>query len=329
MRKSKNLVIPSFCFLAKVTTCMTMMILLSGCGVMFRDLSYETPIYRSVVQDSKTIWRIYQGESWVPGLEASSKDWRYFCIGIPVASVIYAIDMPLCLIVDTVGLPYDLYRADNPDKKVIKESEWYLTNLRLIEQTKQVAIPNGLEIFIGIVRKTSDGKMTIESPELIVPRHTNQTRTILGLEDLPYFSYLQADLTTAFFAYRGLKGESHVISTIQIKNYKVITFQSDRFIIEVSGGINMNSGCSYEEKRYKFNDFVYGYAQHETQGEYFEMHRKYELAQWMAGGISHKIPLEHFTTDMAGNHLTDPPKATWSAPELRFCYCPKFCEIHL
>jgi uncharacterized protein YceK len=91
--------------------------LISGCGVFFRNIEEQRCgiepewAYRSVIQDSRIISRVWLGESWIPGLESQARHWDYYCFGVPAATLIYLVDMPLCFIVDTVLFPYDLWYA--------------------------------------------------------------------------------------------------------------------------------------------------------------------------------------------------------------------------
>lgn len=56
----------------------------------------------------------------------------------------------------------------------------------------------------------------------------------------------------------------------------------------------------------------------ETRGRFYELHRKYGLAQWNAQGIPHRIVVETFVTDLFGNRRENPPGALIRNPAMKF-----------
>ncbi len=203
---------------------------------------------------------------------------------------------------------------------MILQSEWFSEYNTLIANTKTFVPPNGLEIFIGTIRINSNGQISVDNPQILPLKKTDYFRkigTILNLDELPYINQLKSGDTAVFLSYLGLKQESHVLSAALISKDKVLSFD-DVNVIEVSSGINMNNGCYFIHKIYKINGLSYGYAQYETKGNFYNLHRRFELEQWRASGRSHKVTVESFVTDMAGIPVNNPPKATCATPELIF-----------
>lgn len=207
--------------------------------------------------------------------------------------------------------------CDEMENAVI-QSGWFHENKILAERYNQEHpfLDNGMEIFIGVIERKENGSFTVQPVKMLFGKSSVEKDGPIFMESLPYKNQFKNGDTVVFLAHRGMKQERNVIRAA-IVSQKISSFE-DMKTIEISSGINMNNGCSYIRHVYKLNGFAYRHEYAEKQGVFFELHRKNDLAQWMAKGVPHRVCIEAFTTDMDGGQKDDPPKAKCFAPELMF-----------
>ncbi|WP_294505721.1 YceK/YidQ family lipoprotein [uncultured Victivallis sp.] len=99
-----------------------LLLAVAGCGVVFRDLNTEKRsdlLFRSTIRDALTIGYVWQGKGLHPGIpRGRDPEWEYYCCFAPAATLVFLVDLPLCLAFDTVWIPVDLWESAERAERV-------------------------------------------------------------------------------------------------------------------------------------------------------------------------------------------------------------------